>query len=320
MPELSICIVNTNNIRLVKPCLDSIQEYTQGVTFEVILVDNNSSDASVAVIESTFPDVKLIQSKVSMGYTANMNMALRQAQGSYIAILNDDTLLLSNAFKEMVGFLRENSAFGAVSPRIVNPDGSFQIGPRGPSTLWALACWELKLFRIFPNSRLLSGLEMTYWNPEIPCEIHTMSGACIVVRKCVLDQVGLLEERIPLGPDDSDFSYRIQKQGWKLYYKGDVKVIHYGGTTKLHPDAIERSNISMYKGWYWYFGHHFGWQSANMFRPFVVIGALLRIIYWSFVYLTVPAHGQRASGEIRSRLGIIKLSLSPRLRQLVEQR
>lgn len=320
MVDISICIVNSNSIGLLVPCLKSLRARTVGVTYEVIVVDNNSADGTVRTIRENFPWVTLVESKETLGYTPNMNNALRRAGGRYVGLLNDDTELVSDAFSQMVGFLDEHADYGATSPRLLNPDGTFQIGPRGPSTFWTLACWELKLYRLFPKSRLLSGFEMTYWDPTKPCDIQTMSGACIVVRRDVLGTVGLLDEHIVVGPDDCDISYRICAAGWRLHYAGDVAVIHHGGSSRLHPEAIVRSQVRMYTGWYWYLSKHFGWSRANAFRPIAITGALLRIGYWSLVFIFRPGDRQRARGELRGRVAIVALSMSLRLKAHVLHR
>lgn len=317
MLDLSICIVNTGNIRFLKPCLQSIFEYTKGITFEIIVVDNNSTDHSVKVVQLEFPQVRLIISQVTKGFSANMNMALREARGRHVVILNDDTLLISNAFAEMVDVLDTNPQYGAVGPKLLNEDGSFQLGPRGPATIWTSMYREFNLDRFFPKSRLFGAFAMTYWDPNTSCEMQTASGACIVVRTAVLEQVGLVEEGISLGPDDVELSYRIRKAGWKLYYLASQSVIHYGEISKVRIQA--KSMISMYKGFYWFLGHHFGWLQANIYRLFVATGALVRIVSWLFVYVAIPRKRSPALDRIQGRWGILRLSLSPHLKQIITQ-
>jgi len=316
MVDLSICIVNTSNIQLLKPCLESIFTHTDGVTFEVIVVDNNSADDSVAVVQRQFPAVELIVSRVTRGYTPNMNMALRAARGRYVALLNDDTLLTSAALGRMIAFLESNPEVGAVGPRLLNGDGSFQVGPRGPATLWTLLCWEFHLDRLFPKSRLFAGFAMTYWDADQPCEMQTASGACIVVRRAVLEQVGMLEERMPLmGPDDLDLSLRIVKAGWRLHYLAGEKVIHYGEVTRRRTQV--ESMVWMYQGLYWFLAHHFGWGQAYAYRLSVIVGATVRMVVWAVIYLVVPAKRGRAGSRLRGRWRILRLSMSPRFRRTV---
>ena len=317
MFDLSICIVNTSNIRFLKPCLQSIFQYTQRITFEIIVVDNNSIDGSVEVVQREFPQVKLIISQVTRGFAANMNMALREACGRYVVLLNDDTLLISNIFAEMVAFMDANPQYGAVGPKLLNEDGSFQLGPRGPATIWTLMYWEFKLDQLFPKSRLFGAFRMTCWDPNSSCEMQAASGACIFVRNGVLEQVGLLEEGISLGPDDVELSYRIRKAGWKLYYLASQSLIHYGEVSKVRIQA--KSMISMYKGFYWFLGHHFGWLQANLYRLFSSTGALIRIAGWLFIYLAIPRKRSRALDRMQGRWGILRLSLSPHLKRIIMQ-
>ncbi len=315
MIDLSICIANNNNIRLLKPCLESISEYTKGITFEIIVVDNNSTDNSVEIIQLKFPEVKLIISKVTKGFSANMNMALREACGRYVVILNDDTLLISNAFAEMAAFMDANPQYGAVGPKLLNADGSFQIGPRGPATIWTLMYWEFKLDRLFPKSQLFSAFRMTYWDPDTSHEMQTASGACVLVRRTMLEQVGLLDESIPLGPDDLDLSRRIRAGGWKLYYLANQSIIHYGEISKerIRVESMFRA----YTGLYRYLKRHFGWSHVNVYRFFAAIGSLIRIICWSFIYLAIPGKRSLALSRIQGRWCILQLSLSPHFRQRV---
>ena len=112
------------------------------VTFEIIVVDNNSADDSVAVIQRESAEVKLIASRVTRGYTPSMNIALRVSAGRYVALLNEDTLLTSNALGRMVAFLESKPEFSAVGPKLVNVNGSFQIGLRGAVTPWNLSWWS----------------------------------------------------------------------------------------------------------------------------------------------------------------------------------
>ena len=313
MADLSICIVNTSNIRLLKPCLESIFAQTQGVTFEIIVVDNNSMDDSLAVVRSEFPGVKLIASNVTRGYTPNMNVAIRAAGGRYVALLNDDTLLMANALGRMVAFLESHPEFGAVGPKLLNADGSFQIGPRGPVTLWTLFCWEFRLDRLFARSRLFAGFAMTYWDANEPCEMQTASGACVVVRREVFERIGFLEEGIPLGPDDLELSHRIRRAGWRLYYLARESVVHYDQATKRRIQV--ESMVRTYKGFYWILAHHFGWGQANVYRVCVIVGAALRMLAWTCVYVAVPQKRVRAASRLRGRWEILRLSLSRRFRQ-----
>lgn len=305
--DLSVCIVNTSNIRYLKPCLESIFRHTRGLSFEVIVVDKNSTDNSVDIVQSEFPQVRLITGDIRKGYTPNMNLGLKVATGLYVLILNDDTLLKSNVFAEMVHFLEQHPEYGAVGPRLLNADGSFQIGPRGSLSLKALICQELMLDVLFPQSPFFSGFAMTYWNPEQPCDMRTGSGACLMVRREVLDRVGLLEENIPFGADDAEFSDRIRRHGWKLYYLAGSTLVHYGGVSLSRIQA--EATIRYYQGWFWWLKHRYGRIQAKCFRLFAAFGALMRIAFWILVYVGNPKRRPAALSRIQGRWGVLRVSL-----------
>jgi GT2 family glycosyltransferase len=232
-----------------------------------------------------------------------------------VVIFNDDTLLISNAFAEMVAFLDAHPQYGAVGPKLLNRDGSFQLGPRGPATIWTLMWNEFKLDSFFPKSRVFGAFYMKYWDPNEPCEMVTGSGACMVVRREVFQQVGLLEDGIVMGPDDVEFSIRVRQAGWKLYYMANVSIIHYGEASKKRSQV--ESMIRMYKGWFWFLGHQYGWLHAHGYRPAAGLGALIRITGWLAIYIAKPAKRAHALERIRGRWGILRLSLSPSLKQIV---
>jgi GT2 family glycosyltransferase len=315
--DLSITIVNMDGIQYTEPLLESIRKEMAEITFEVLVVDNNSSDNSVDLLKSRFPWVRLVESKATQGFAVNQNMAIRQSRGRYVVILNNDMLLLDNAFKRMVEFMDHHPEVGAVGPKLVNPDGSFQIGPRGRLTPWSWGSVELELSKLFPKSRLFGSFFMTYWDPDRSCMMETAMGACMMVRREVIEQVGLLDEHIFFGTDDLDWSYRIRKAGWKLAYLADISIIHYGGVTIIH--RYDTIIPRVYKGFYWFFLRHYGWHDANVFRVFAAAGAVIRLVFWSMTYLLHKNRRDRAGKELRGRWAVLRLSLSPHLKQIITQ-
>jgi GT2 family glycosyltransferase len=313
--DLTITCINMNGIKYTRPLLESIEKFTEGITFEVIIVDNNSSDNSVEVLKGDFPEIQLIESKVTQGFAINQNMAIRYAKGRYIAILNNDMLLFDNVFQKMVTFLDEYPDVGVVGPRLINPNGSFQIGPRGRLTPWNWGFHELKLDLLFPRSRIFGEFFMTYWDPNQSCHMETGMGACMVLRREVIDDVGMLEEHIFFGTEDLEWSIRIRKAGWGIYYLADAILLHYGsGSSRSHYDEIMPR---IYKGFYWLFYCHNGWFSANLFRFFVILGIGLRLPYWLLTYFLKRSRRDLARQEIQGRWKVLCLSLSLNLKKIV---
>ena len=140
---------------------------------------------------------------------------------------NDDALIDHDLFSKMAAFLDTQPNVGAVMPQLIYPDGSFQLGGRGRATPWTFGCYEMKLHRLFPRWRLFSEYPMTYLDKDKSCEVETASGACLMLRRELLEQVGLMDERFLFGMDDIEWSYRIRRQGWKIFYLADFKAASY---------------------------------------------------------------------------------------------
>lgn len=294
-PDLTVCIVNDNNIDLLRSCLRAVFDQTAGMNREVIVVDNASEDNSADLIEQDFPDVHLLRGSVRQGYTPNMNCAIRASRGQLVVLLNDDAEPTGAALGRLAAFLKEHPAYGAVGPQMVNTDGSFQVGPRGEATPLALFCCESGLDRLFPRSAWCGAFSQRHRDPDQSGDMATASGACLVVRREVFEAVGLLEERLPLGPDDVEFSERIRLGGWKLHYLADAIVVHHGSTSRHR--RLMLSMVALYSGWYWMMTRRCGRHKAFTLLVSLAAAAAGRSCLWAGVWIcrTGAARAQAAS-------------------------
>jgi len=261
MIDLSITIVNYNTKNLLKNCIKSIYETTKNISFEIIVVDNASSDGSIEMLKTEFPDVKIIANQENRFFARAHNQALKISQGKYLMILNSDTLILDNAFAKMVEFMDENPQCGAVGPKFLNKDFTVQsIGHRFPTFIYGL--FQLCFINtIFPNNpvrkkRFYEDIN----NINSPIEIDATGGACMLVRKEVVNKVGLLDENFLIYWEETDWCYRIHKDKWKIFYLCFAEVIHLGGeatmkkTTKLSL-FFEKT---FYNSMLYYYKKHYG--------------------------------------------------------------
>lgn len=219
--RLSVVIVNWNTCDLLRNCLHSLHR-GQELACEVIVVDNGSSDDSVAMIRTEFPEVRLIANAENRGFAVANNQGIRVSAGEYIMLLNSDTIVKPGALRGLVYFLDEHPQAGAVGPRLVRPDGTAQpYAFGGDPTLTYLLTRGLNqlLFRRYLHN----------WATDATQEVDWVSGACLVVRRRAIDQVGLLDENIFMYFEDNDWCLRIRKGGWKVYLYPEVEVIHLGG-------------------------------------------------------------------------------------------
>ena len=170
MKDVSIIIVNTNNKKILEPCLASIYQNTLSVSFEIIVIDNGSTDGSQNMVKDKFPEVKLIENKTNLGFIKASNQGLKIYDARHAMLLNDDTIVKEYAIDKMVGFLDNNAAAGAVGPRLLNTDGTLQ--------------------------RQGGLFGRRFWKAIHPISVDFVIGAALMVKKEVVDKVGVMDEHL----------------------------------------------------------------------------------------------------------------------------
>jgi len=228
--KLSICIVNFNAKEYLRKCLESIYATSSKESFEIIVVDNASSDGSQEMIEQNFKKVRLIKNSENLGFAKANNQALKASNGEYLFVLNNDTIVSNNSLDILIKFMKEHPEVGACGPKILNADGTIQHQcKRGFPTPWNSLSYFLKLDKLFPKSKLFGGYLLTYLDSEKIQEVNSLSGAAMLVKDKIIKEVGYMDENYYLYADDIDWCYRIKKAGWKIYYLPEAQIIHYGG-------------------------------------------------------------------------------------------
>jgi len=265
-PDLSICIVSYNARAYLRACLDSILENTHRVTCEIILVDNHSEDGSADMLAERYPQVHCIRNQHNDGFARPANRAIAASRGRHILLLNPDSLVHGDALEQLVRFLDENPAVGIVGPRILNRNGSLQRQcRRSEGRPWDAFCYLTGLSGLFPHDRRFSGYLMSYIDEEEMHEVQAVSGACMLVRGEVFDQVGVLDERFFAYQEDSDLCYRVRQAGWKVFYLPAARITHFGGKggAGVHP---YRSLYEWHRSYFLYYRKHFARPSLFLFN------------------------------------------------------
>lgn len=236
--DLSICIVTLQARDYLKKCLHSISENTQRVRFEIIVVDNGSKDGTNEMLASEYPWIHSILNQQNDGFSRPMNKAMGVSQGRYLLLLNPDTVVQPHAFDTMVKFMDDNPQAGICGPKILNQDGSLQKQCRrsaaGP---WDTFTYFSGLANLFPRSKRFGGYLMTYKDEDAIHEAEAISGACMLIRREVVEQIGYLDERFFAYQEDADYCFQARRVGWKILYYPEAEVIHYGGRggTRVYP-------------------------------------------------------------------------------------
>lgn len=253
-PDLSIIILNYNSGDFLKKCLESIGKVKKnGFEYEVIVVDNNSSDKSLKYLRSlelkgyrnigenkkpkflnfynSIP-LKIIFNKKNLGFAVGNNVGIKKARGRYVLFLNPDTIVMPNTFREMIRFMDNHPQAGAATCRVELPSGKLdEACHRGFPTPWNAFCHFLGLEKLFPKSRIFAGYTLGWKSLDKIHEIDSGTGSFLIVRRGVGDKLNWWDEDYFWYGEDLDFCYRIKKAGWKIYYVPKVKIIHYKGVS-----------------------------------------------------------------------------------------
>ena len=229
-PDFSICIVSLNAAGYLRGCLQSLREATPEAEYEVIVVDNGSTDGTAGLLAREFPEVQRIANAENLGYTAPMNQALRAGSGRYLVQLNADTLVQAGAFDRLLAYMDAHPQVGICTPKMLNRDGSFQRQcRRSAARPWDVITYFTGLWKLFPRSPLFGRYLLTYLPEDETCEVEAVSGSCMVIRRAVVDAIGYLDETYFAYQEDSDFCFRARQAGWKVFFLPEAQITHFGG-------------------------------------------------------------------------------------------
>ncbi len=224
--DISIITISTNEGDQLENSIHSVFAGIGELSLEYFVIDNASSDSTPEIL-ARFPDIRAIQQSRKIGFATNNNLAIRRSTGRYVLLLNPDTILDPDTLPGMVNYMNLHSDIGASSCKLVNPDGSVQHTARRFPTVGAIIARWAHLDRFFPGMKLLRDYLMSDWDHETERDVDWLVGAFILVRREVIDQVGVLDPAFdPLYYEDIDWCYRIRKAGWRIRYVPYVKTVH----------------------------------------------------------------------------------------------
>jgi len=230
MIDLSIIIVSYNTSDFLKECLESIKKNTEGLNYEIIVVDNASSDNSLQVLRAKFPDVLVIKKQENIGFSKANNLGIEKSKGRYVLFLNPDTVVYKDSLLGMVKFMDEHKEAGAATCKLVMPDGRLDdASHRGFPNPWNSLSYFFGLSKLFPKSRLFSGYSLGFMDFSKIHEIDACAGAFMIVRKKAGEQIRWWDEDYFFYGEDLEFCFRLKEKGWKIYFVPSVSALHYKG-------------------------------------------------------------------------------------------
>lgn len=253
---VSIIILSYNTKTLLYSCLSSLYEHLHGFDFEVIVVDNASSDESAQMVKKDFVKAKVIENKENMGFAKGNNLGAKHAKGTYLVFLNSDTKVLDNSMKDMIKTMIKDEVVGVMGGRLASQNGISE--PSFGKSLSLLGIVHMlfgrKGFRINTQYQTVT-------------QVDWVSGGFMMTRKELFDKIGGFDEHFFMYIEDMEFCYRVKKIGYDIYYYPNTKVVHLGQGSSNRSFAI----IHIYKGLPYFFRKHKG------YFQYLVVMALLRL-------------------------------------------
>ncbi len=248
MVDISIVIVNWNTRELLKDCLESVVRTVHGLTYEIIVVDNASTDGSVTMLGELFPQVRIISNNENRGFGAANNQAFQIMAGRYAHLLNTDTVLTEGAVQELFAFMESHPEAGMSCGQLLNRDGSKQNSIAAFPTLLTLLTNMSLLEYLFPGK-----YPSKRYPHRQPVEVDSAVGACLMVRKAAMDVVGSFDERYFFFFEETDWAYRMRLAGWKVYHVPTARIYHLQGQS-IGPNVAARiefyrSRFQFFKKW-----------------------------------------------------------------------
>ncbi len=239
--EVSVVIVSFNVQNLLLRCLASLDKALGSLSHEILVVDNASTDGSPAAVKHLHPGVSVTESRVNRGFSAANNLGMSAASGSFLLLLNPDTEVEVSSITSMLAFLKAHPDVGIVGPKLIKPDGSIQSSRRRFPSLATAVIESTIVQRWWPRSRLLDSYYVAD-RPNVTQDVDWLVGACLLVRRSVIDAIGGFDERFFMYSEELDLCRRAREAGWRIAYVADAEVVHHEGRSS-EQNVVQRSLI-----------------------------------------------------------------------------
>jgi GT2 family glycosyltransferase len=312
-PDLSVIIVNWNTKGLLLNCIDSFYRTVKGLTFEVFVVDNGSKDGSAVSVRSTFPEIEVIQNQRNLGFARANNKALRRSKGRYALLLNTDVILKDGAVEKLVEFMDRNPGVGIAGGQLINRDGSKQNSIDNFPSLTTEVLNKSLLRILFPKR--YPSKRVSY---RSPIDVHSVIGACMIVRSQSIQDVGLLDEDYFVFLEETDWCYRMRHRRWRVCHVPQAEIIHLQGKTANL--VKERAKVEYYRSLYLFFKKHRGIVESAILHSclFIRFCVDFLLVVVSCLFTAFRREGLRRRLTIYARLIYWHLKLCPEGMGLVE--
>lgn len=294
--DVSIIIVNWNTKNILRDCLRSVYEQAGDVDYEVIVVDNASTDGSLDMIKSDFERVVLLENAQNKGFATANNQGMEIAKGRYVLLLNSDTVVLDGAIAKTVSFADAHPRAGVTGCRVLNADRTLQPTCFMFPSILNMFLSSTYLYKFFPRSRFFGRERMTWWDRSDVRQVDVVTGCFMLVRREAIDQVGVMDERFFMYAEETDWCYRFREEGWDVTFTPAGQIIHLGGqsTAKKPVAMIVQLRLSILK----FIRKHSGRFAQVSARFLTALFFAVRIPIW---FARVFSLRQRSEAVVKMR-------------------
>lgn len=276
--DVSIGVAHRNNYVLLRDCVESIVASTGDVTYEIIVVDNASTDGSAEAVARKYPQVRVIRNEDPRGYGASNNQAFAESTGRYFLVLNNDTLFKPRVLETLTEYLRNNPSVGCVGCRILNRDGSLQHSCSRQINIWTQLFDDLVPINFLaPRSKFR--LRLYHWNHDEEREVNVVLGAFMLFPRSVFEQIGGFDEDFEFFAEEFDICERVHAAGHRVMFTPEASIVHLGGQT-MEAEPIKHYVTRKQSRQTFFKKHHSAFQ-ALLFRCSAFVGVCLRLLGWS---------------------------------------
>ncbi|OPX90608.1 MAG: N-acetylglucosaminyl-diphospho-decaprenol L-rhamnosyltransferase [Pelotomaculum sp. PtaB.Bin104] len=279
--DLSVIIVNWNTRDILRDCLKSVYEQTTDIVFEVIVIDNASSDGSREMVRAEFPQVILIENTQNRGFAAANNQGMRICRGRYVLLLNSDTVVLDKAIQKVMSFADKHPEASVIGCKVLNPDKTLQPTCFMFPSLLNLLLSTTYLYKLFPCSRFFGREQMSWWDRNDVRQVDVVTGCFMLVRREAIEQVGLMDEDYFMYAEETDWCWRFKRAGWNNLFYPDSQIIHLGGQSSKQVRVA--MIVQLRRAILQFIRKNYGALQYYLGSILVLIFYMVRIPYWLFL-------------------------------------
>jgi hypothetical protein len=282
----------------------SIYESLGDGNYEIIIVDNSSTDGSIRMVKKEWPDIILVENSENLGFAKANNIGIRASTGRYVCLVNSDIVVLEDCIKKMMEFMDSNPSVGMAGPRTLNPDRTLQVSCRHFPSIWNNLCQVFGFNKVFPKLAWFSEPMMKYWFHDTERKVDVLTGCFWVVRREAIDQVGLLDENFFFYGEDIDWCKRFHDTGWDVKFYPDAEAIHFGGASSSN--APIKFYLKMQKADLQYWRKHHGRSGQLAYWMIILLRQLVRIPIYTFKYIFSEKRRETAQFKLKRSLFCIQ--------------